>query len=152
MHIYGRRLYGGGFSQAAVGAQYSFVALYNNSTIGRILRVVEYLTGSGGTSNVVAFFAQGTVGSSQGAGVALFSGEQSGAGAIYAGSNATAPGFGINMNAAGSVTIGSRDMPWFYIRPGFSVVFKGDTVNQMVNATFWWEDLEMSMLNPYELQ
>lgn len=148
---HGRRLRGGGTNVALLAANYGFAALYNDSNIGHILRVLYWLVGTGTAANAVAFFNQGTVGTLVGRGIALFSGEQDMAGQIYSGTNTTAPPFGLFVGAQGTVVSASTPTPWFYVRPGFSLVFKSDTVNLALNASFWWEDLEMSWLKPEEL-
>lgn len=152
MHIYGRRLRGGGTSVAALAANYGFVALYNDSTIGHILRVIEYIVATGPAATAIATLSPGAPGSLVGAGIALFAGEQQMAGSIYSGTTVVASPFGVLLNAAATTIMGSRDMPWFYIRPGFSLVIKSDTINTLLVASLWWEDLEMSMLNDCELE
>ena len=151
MHYYGRRLRGGGTFTAGAAASFSFVALYNDSTIGHILRVMNYIVVAGG-EDATAFLATGTVGSLAGAGIALFAGEQQMAGAIYGGSDSNAPPFGLTVYLTSGQVFGSPTFtPWFYVRPGFSLVFKGTVANTTIRASFWWEDLEMSMLDPHEL-
>jgi hypothetical protein len=150
VHIYGRRLRGGGTNVAALAANYSFVSLYNDSTIGHILRVVEWMVDAGGTSDAVAFFIPLVTGTLVSSGIQLFSGEGLGAGSIYSGQTVVPPPFGVILSSQGVPTIGSRDMPWFYVRPGYSLVIKNDVVNTLLVASLWWEDLEPSMLDDCE--
>jgi hypothetical protein len=152
MHFHSRRLRGGGALVAALAANYSFVALYNDSTIGHILRVVSWLTVPNPIGNVTAYFVQGTVGSLVSRGVALFSGEQDMAGQIWSGQNTVVPPFGIILNANVNPAFAPAYAPWWHVRPGYSLVAGPPTVNIAVSVSFWWEDLEMSMIRPGEME
>lgn len=151
MHIHGRRLNGGGTSVAAVGAQRGFVALYNDSTIGHILRVVSIFGAAGGAGAVFGFFVQGTVGSLVGRGIPLNNIQQAMAGTIYSGTDATALPNGVLIANNGWNQQHILDGWRTYISPGFSFVLKDDTVNLVFGGGFVWEDLEMSQLEPHEL-
>lgn len=147
--IHGRRLMGGSAFLANLAANYNSVGLYNDSTIGHLLRVDNWLSNAvGGT--IVGFIQQGALTTLVGRGINLFSGEQALAGVIYTQQDTNAPPLGIFANAA--ATAQSPELtPWFYLRPGYSLVFKTFSVNLNIIASFWWEDLEMSMLDPWEL-
>lgn len=136
---------------AALAANFGFVSLFNDSTIGHILRVRHFLVYVGLAANAVAFFNRGAVGLQVSPGIPLFSGEQQPAGSIWSGTNVTAPPFGMILGSQNSNTVASLELPWFYIRPGFALVIKSDTVNLGIMASLAWEDLEMSMLDECEL-
>jgi hypothetical protein len=151
-HVYGRRLRSGGNAQISSGSTYAFVALYNDSSIGHILRVMYWLASTTGTGSVIGYLLQGTVGTLLMPGLANFTGEQAGAGSIYSGQDAVAPLNGAYVSGNNAFTTAGNYSPWWYIRPGFSLVFKALVLNGPVWATFFWEDLEMSMLSEEELR
>jgi hypothetical protein len=149
--IHGRRLAGGSATLAALAANYSAVALYNDSTIGHLLRVVNWQASvTGGAS--VAFMTQGALSTLVGRGIPLFAGENAPAGLIYTQQDVNAPPMAVFTSAGGASTQSPEITPWFYLRPGYSLVIKTQAVNLPLLVSFWWEDLTMDMLSDHELE
>jgi hypothetical protein len=148
--IHGRRLMGGSATVAALAANFNSVALFNDSTIGHILRVDNWLCNAG-AANAIAFFTSGPLSTLVARGLSLFSGEQAQAGSIYTAQDTNPPPFGVIVNSGGTATQSPELTPWFYLRPGFSLVIKGNTVNLALSVSLWWEDLTMDMLEDHEL-
>lgn len=149
--IHGRRLMGGSASVAALAANYSAVGLYNDSTIGHILRVDNWLVNSG-AGTAVAFLQQGALNTLVGRGMSLFSGEQAQAGVIYSQQDVNAPPMGVFATGGGTTTQSPELTPWFYLRPGYSLVVKTGAVNLALLVSLWWEDLTMDMIDHHEME
>jgi hypothetical protein len=151
MHFFGRSAQVQYASQAAVSAQYSFIALYNDSTIGQILRVRSYNVATATAHNVLGFLSNAKIGSLVLAGASIFAGEQQAAGTLYSGSNTTAPTSG---QFLGFTTTGQpwpSKLPLAYVRPGWSWVMQCDTVNIALVGSITWENLDPEQLQHYEL-
>jgi hypothetical protein len=128
---------GGSATVAALAANFGSIALFNDSTIGHILRVDNWLVNAG-AATATGFFIQGALSTLVARGLSLFSGEQAQAGSIYTQQDVNAPPFGVIVNSGGTATQSPELTPWFYLRPGFSLVFKMGTVNLALAVSFWW--------------
>jgi len=142
---------GGSAALSALAANYSSIALYNDSTIGHILRVDNWIANAA-AGTAIGFFIQGALSTLVGRGLSLFAGEQAQAGSIYTQQDTNAPPFGVIVNSGGTATQTPELTPWFYLRPGYSLVFKTFVVNLALSASFWWEDLTIDMLDDHEIE
>ena len=152
MRRYGRRLNSESGLATTGGGVYNFVSLYNNSTIGHILRVLNVWGRVNSNTDICCFLVQGSNGSFQSNGLANFAGEQQMAGQIFLGFDANAPLNGLFVQSYGNAPPYGSLIPLFYVRPGFSLIAKADTTGNYIGVSFLWEDLDMDMLSPHELQ
>jgi hypothetical protein len=142
---------GGSATVAALAANFGSIALFNDSTAGHILRVDNWLVNAG-AATATGFFIQGSLSTLVARGLPLFTGEQAQAGSIYTQQDVNAPPFGVLITAGGTATQSPELTPWFYLRPGYSLVFKTSAVNLALSVSWWWEDLTMDMLEDQELE
>src|SRR5216684_3750740 len=73
--LYGRRTVSQFTSGNPTAAQYSHISVYNDSTIGHILRVRSYSVAPGAGAYVLGFLNQGSLGTLVAAGIPIFAGE-----------------------------------------------------------------------------
>ncbi|SRR5216684_3749173 len=149
--LYGRRTVSQFTSGNPTAAQYSHISVYNDSTIGHILRVRSYSVAPGAGAYVLGFLNQGSLGTLVAAGIPIFAGEGTLAGSLYSGSNTTQPTTGQLLGQLSSSTIYPIDFPLAYLRPGWSWVMQCRTVNTAMNGSILWEDLTPEMLHADEL-
>lgn len=151
LHFYARRALQQYANQGAVAAQYSFVALFNDSTSGDMLRIRSYAVQPGAGAVCLAFLNQGSLGSLVLAGQSIFAGEPQFAGSLYSGSNATQPTTGSFIGQTTNGNFYNNLLPIAYLRPGWAYVIQCRVVNTSVGASLVWEDLAIDMLSAEEL-
>lgn len=136
---------------AATAAQFGQISLFNDSTIGHILRLRWWSVAFPTTNNVYATIVAGSVGTKLNSSARIYSGEPAGAGSSYATSTATTPTPGLLVAQEQWFAQAVSDLPLFYLTPGYSLVFTGNLVNTVLQGSWIYEDLEMSMLEECEL-
>ena len=132
----------GGAASIAVAANFSYVALNNNSAGPAVLVVHSYDGSLFSAQSIGVTLVNGLTGTAASSEVPAVAGEGAPAGLIYTGAIATLPSRLTRTTVPGNnFFLWPHDYPVAYILPGWSFAVFCVTVNITLNASFWWEQL-----------